>query len=228
VSKKIIGAVILVITLSAGIWVGLKPSKDFWILYPLETNRQATYIYDGLRFLGIDESIKAYAAVLNNPIRSDGYADILIFSACNSGNDVAITVESARTRSWDLTIQSGQTLQKAIEGGDIFDTLHYPKNLTPKLQEYGCAPLKTKDTLSPETMDHLQREIVKLFHAYREGDRETVLNNILMPGEPAGMDGGIFRIPLPEEPADTPVIVKIKVNLKHYTLRFQLQKLPDN
>ena len=98
--KKIIGAVVLISILSAGIWIGLKPAKSFWILYPLETTHQSIHIYDGLRFLGIDESIKAYAAVLNNPIQSNGYADILIFSACNSGNDVAITVEKLSGRQY--------------------------------------------------------------------------------------------------------------------------------
>jgi hypothetical protein len=227
VPKKILGIVMLFVVLSGGIWIGLKPSKSFWILYPLETNRQSTHIYDGLRFLGIDESIKAYAAVLNNPIQSDGYADILILSACNSGNNVATAVNSARTRSWELRVQSGDQLKTAIKNGDIFETLSYPKTLTPKLQEYGCAPVKTKDTLTSESMDHLQREVVTLFHAYRKGDRAIVLKNILSSGEPSAVDGGIFRIRLPEEPADTPVIVKVKVNLKHYTLRFQLQKIDE-
>lgn len=225
--KKIVGVATLIALLSAAIWVGVKSSKTFWILYPLETNRQTTHIYNGLRFLGIDESIKAYAAVLNNPIQDDGYADILILSACNSGNDVAISVESARTRSGELTVQSGKELKEAIKNGDIFETLAYPKTLSPKLQEYGCAPVKTENTLTPQSMDHLQRELVKLAFSYREADRSTVLDNILSRDGLSAVDGGIFRLRLPEEPADTPVIVQVRVNLKHYTLRFQLQKLDE-
>lgn len=223
--KKVLGGILFLAVLSIALWTAFKPAKQFWILYPLETTQQQIHIYDGLRFLGIDESVKAYAAVLNNPVESDGYADIVILSACNSGNNVAVSVESARTRSGELEIMTGTTLKQAMQTGNLFNTLAYPKDLTPKLQEYGCAPVKTKNTLTRESMDHLQHHVIKLYQAYRAKDTQTVLDNILTPGDPETVDGGIFRIPLPQESTDTPVIVNIKVNLKHYTLRFQLQKL---
>lgn len=222
--KKVLGGIVILI-LSIALWTALKPAKHFWILYPLETTRQQIHIFDGLRFLGIDESVKAYAAVLNNPVESGGYADIVILSACNSGHNVAVSVESARTRSGEAEIMTGAALKQAMEAGRLFNTLTYPKDLTPKLQEYGCAPVKTKNTLTRQSMDHLQHHVIKLYQAYRAKETQIVLDNILIPGDPETIDGGIFRIPLPHESADTPVIINIKVNLKHYTLRFQLQKL---
>ncbi len=224
-SKRVIGGLLLLLVLSLGLWTGLKERSDYWILYPLETTRQHAHIYDGVRFLGIDESVRAYATVLNNPVESNGYADLLILSACNSGNNVAVTVESARTRSGELTVLTGAPLKEAIGRGELFDSLDYPKALTPKLQAYGCSPVKTENTLKEEELDHLQHGLIKLFKAYRAKEHDVVLDNILTPGDPETVDGGIFRIRLPQENDDTPLIVKVKINLKHYTLRFQLQKL---
>lgn len=223
--KKFALAVLLLCTLSALVWMGVKNSREFMILYPLAATGQQVHIHNGLRFVGIDDSIKVYAVVLNNPVENGGYADILILSACNSGSNVAVSVESARTRSGPLEIVTGNRLNVAMQSGRLFESAAYPKELTPRMQAYGCAPVKTENTIERDAMDPLQEKIVTLYQAYRAQDRAAVMENILTAGVPGMIDGGIFRLLLPEESADTPLLVTAKVNLKHHTLRFQLQKL---
>lgn len=218
-SGRIVAAIFLIVTVSTGLLLALKPGPDFHILYPLETTHQSTHIYNGLRYLSLDKSDRTYAAVLNNPIRNRTYADILILS----GNTVAVDIDSARTRNGEAGILKGRALTEAVEDGEIFETLDYPKLLTPRMQAFGCAPRKTENTITEDAMDKEAKKLLTLFQAYRAAELDTVTDHILHNGTSPG--GGIFRIRLPEASGDTPLIVRIKADGTPHTLRFLLQQI---
>ena len=208
---------ILVIALFSGLLCSavcghLLKEERYWLLYPLETTKQETTLYEGMRFLTFKDGTEALiAVVLNNPIRDGGYADMALFGS------VPPLVRQVRTRTGELTFLKGDALVKDMRSGRLFDTPKIDKDLVPRMQAHGCAPNNTKETRSFDEMETLQKELIRLRRAYVEKKYDIILAE--------AAKGRIIRILIPPHKEDTPLVVMTEHSGDKRTLRFQFQHL---
>ena len=208
---------ILVIALFSGLlcsvlFANLLKEGRYWLLYPLETTKQETIPYEGMRFLTFKEGDETLVAVvLNNPIRDGGYADMALFGSASP------LIRQIRTRTGELTFLKGDALVKDMRSGKLFDTPEIDKALVPRMQAHGCAPNNTKETRSFDEMETLQKELIRLRLAYVEKKYDLILSE--------AAKGRIVRILIPPHEADTPLVVMMENNGDKRTLRFQFQHL---
>lgn len=143
---------------------------EYRLIYPIQASKQQIHRLDGVRFLSTTDSPELALIVLSNPVADATYVDIA-FALTNTAEkplQVDAKMLGCRTRGGALAIADRAGYEARLQKGERFRRPEGFEKLMPKMQAFGCAAPKTKDTADATALSPAQKQVWKHYRTYRE------------------------------------------------------------
>lgn len=185
------------------LFIGCSQEQNgYSILFPINSNTQSTYYFKSSRFVSADTGMPVSITILNNPVTKDSFADILITAQNNTDAKMRVTSLAIRSKFGPVKILRKTRYEHDIATGRVFSKPADFKKYVPKMQEYGCAPPGSKDTITEEQMNLAQNKLIHFYTTYQNAKK---LNTAFYYGNDNSFNDvwvQFFRINLPKIPKD--------------------------
>ena len=176
------------------------PEPQYRLVYPIQASKQQIHRLDGVRFLSTTDAPELSLIVLSNPVEDAAYVDIAFALSNTTEKPLTVTAQmlGCRTRSGAAAVADRSSYEQRIGRGERYRRPEGFEKLMPKMQAFGCAAPKTKDTADKSTLTPSQKQVWKEYRIYQErGAPESSHYFSGFELEPGATQSAFVRVDLP-------------------------------
>jgi len=203
-------------------------APNYHLLYPIEASHQKVSRLQGYRFLSTELSSPASIIILSNPVENGGFVDLAFALSNHSSKPIHLDAKDFVFKLSKIGNVQLFTKEEYLHASEYTKPKAF-KDLTPKMQAYGCVGSNTKDNISTDEFTPTQAWVWQRHLQYPFKRSELYFESLdLKPQETKGV---IWRLKIPklEEGFEQGTLfIKFDLNEEAYRFKFILQSLAQD